>query len=118
MATRIIISAVLGIAFFLLVAFATANLFIGMIVGFVIFVVLVTVTDKNWQKRRRQRIMKREREEKEERGWRRESYHREKGRQIALDNMKRERKMNDYDELDITNILPTKKSLGRWFGGR
>lgn len=113
---RIIISLVAGFFVFFVGTMATGDALISLVAGIVVAVVLAMITDKGYMKRQKRRRETRDREQKEERQWRRESYHKESGRQKAREDAEKERKYNDYDEMDIKNIIPKTNPLKKLWG--
>lgn len=113
---RFILSAITGFVLFFVVTFFTLNPFIGMVVGILAFVLLPYLTDPKTIKQNRLNREKKHRERKEEKQWRRESYHKEYGEQRAREEADKERKYNDYNELDIRNIIPKTNPLKKFWG--
>ncbi|MEA3329902.1 MAG: hypothetical protein U9Q06_04110 [Nanoarchaeota archaeon] len=113
---RIIISGIAGFFIFFVGTMVTGNPILSLIFGIVVFVVLSMITDENYMKRQKRRRDTKDRERKEEKQWRRESYHKEYGRQKAKDDSEKERKHNDYDEFDIGNIIPKTNPLKKLWG--
>lgn len=105
----------LGFVAFIVATVVTLNALIGFIAGITVTMVLIMITDPTYQKQRRRKLKTRHEEDKENRRWKREAYHKESGRRKASDDFEKDKKYNDYNELDIRNIgLNTKKHKHQW----
>ena len=113
---RIIISGIAGLVVSFVGTMATGNVVISVICGIVVFIILSIITDKKYMRQQKEKKAKKQKEKKEERQWKREAYHKEYGRQKAKDISDKEKEYNNYDDLNIKNLIsknPTKKLWGK-----
>ena len=113
---RIIISLIVGSIVYFASFMSTGNPLMSLLAGVFTFIFLSIVTNKDYMKGREERRRQREREEKQARRWKRESYHKERGRKLADSDHEREEQYDSYNELDIRNIGHNPKRIKRMFG--
>ncbi|KKL81912.1 hypothetical protein LCGC14_1990030 [marine sediment metagenome] len=108
---RILISLGVGFVTFLVATMFLGNPVIGFIIGIAVGIILVMITDKDSIEKSKQRRHERHLEEKENRKWARESYHKERGKAKAGYDQKRQEEYDSYDELNPKNIIHSSSKI-------
>ncbi len=106
----------IGLTTFLMATTFFANILIGLVVGGGACMVLILLTDKDSIERSKKRRHLRAEEEKENKKWARESYHRERGKRVAESDQKKKDKYDNYNELDIRHIGHKRNKIKNIYG--
>lgn len=114
MMNRIKVSMGIGLIVFVISIIFIGDLIMALISGIFVAIILACLTDKGYIQRRKKKRDIRNKEKEEARKWKRESYHKERGRQIAKEDSEKEKEYNHYNEFDIRNISPRKKLLEKF----